>query len=114
MVLRGTQIQRRSEAKSSLALTQSLPHDLAKVYDRTGPLTSTVLGGVADLYLDELGTWTDSHGRKSFPATRAQCRVARLPRNQSPDAERIVYVPGHYPDCPDAIHLDRRDVGYVQ
>jgi hypothetical protein len=49
--------------------------------------------------------------RKSFSATRSSCRQARLPHNQLPDAEGTFYVPGHCPDRPDAVHLDRRDVG---
>ena len=88
MVLRGAQIQRCGQARCSLVSAQSFPHDLARLYGRTLPLTSTDLGGGADPYIDEVRTWTDSHGRKSLPATRARCRVARLPRNQSPDAER--------------------------
>jgi hypothetical protein len=31
-----------------------------------------------------------------------------------PDVEGIFYVPGHRPDRPDAVHLDRRDVGLMR
>jgi hypothetical protein len=49
--------------------------------------------------------------RKSFSATRSKRREARLPHNQLLDAEGTFYVPGHCPDRPDAVHLDRLDVG---
>lgn len=88
MVLRGAQVRWCGEVRCGLISAHSLPHDLVGLYGRTRPLTSTDLGGIADPHLDELGTWTDSHGRKSFPPTRARCRVARLPRSRSPDAER--------------------------
>jgi hypothetical protein len=57
------------------------------------PLTLTELGGTAGLYIDEVWTWIDSRGQKSFTATRTRCRVARLSRNQSPDAERAFMYP---------------------
>ena len=62
MVLRGTQIHWRGQARCGLVSAQSLPHDLARLYDRALSLTSTDLDGVADPYID----------------------VARLLRNQSP------------------------------
>ena len=87
MVLRGAQIHRRGQARCSLVSTRSLPHDLGRLYGRTGLFTSAGLGGVAGPCLDEVQIWTDSHGPKSFSATRSRRREARLPRNQLPDAE---------------------------
>ena len=117
MVLLGAQIQRCDLVKCSLISTQSLPplpHDLARIYGRLRPLTSTELCGIVGSYLDEIGTRIDSRGRKSFPSTRTRCRVARLSCNQSPDAERALYVPSHRPHRPDAIRLNRRDGGFVR
>ena len=114
MVHRGAPIQRYGQARCNLFSAQSLPHDLARLYGRVLPLTSTGLGGAADPYINALWTWADSHGPKSFSATRSRRREARLPRNQLPDAEGTFYVPGHCPDRPDAVHLDRRDVGLVR
>jgi hypothetical protein len=94
MVLRGAQIHRRGQARCSLVSTRSLPHDLARLYGRTGLFTSADLGGVAGPCLDEVQIWTDSHGPKSFSATRSRCREARLPRNQLPDAKSTFYVRG--------------------
>ena len=95
MVLRGAQIHRCGQAKCSLFSTQSLPHDLARLYGRMLPLTPADLGGAADPCLDALRIWTDSHGQKSFSAPRSRRRNARLPHNQLPDAEGTFYVPGH-------------------
>ena len=64
MVLRGEQIHRRGQAKCSLFSTQSLPHDLARLYGRTLLFTSANLGGVAGPCLDELWIWTESHGQE--------------------------------------------------
>ena len=114
MVLRGAQIHRRGQVKCSLFSTQSLPHDLARLYGRMLPLTPADLGGAADPCLDALRIWTDSHGQKSFSAPRSRRRNARLPHNQLPDAEGTFYVAGHCPDRPDAVHLDRRDVGLMR
>ena len=117
MVLLGAQIQRCDLVKCSLISTQSLPplpHDLAWLYGRVRPLTSTELCGIVGSYIDEIGNWIDSRGRKSFLSTRTRCRVARLSRNQSPEAERALYVPSHRPHCPEAVRLDRRDGGFVR
>ena len=117
MVLPGSQIQRCDLVKCSLISTQSLPplpHDLAWLYGRVRLLTSTELCGIVGSYIDEIGTWIDSRGRKSLPSTRTRCRVARLSRNQSPEAERALYVPGHRPHCPVAVRVDRRDGGFVR
>ena len=86
MVLRGAQIQPFSQARCSLFSTQSLLHDLARLYGRALPLTSPALGAVADLYIDELWTWQIlmSHGLRSLPAIRAKCCESPLPRNQLP------------------------------
>ena len=66
MVLRGAQIQRRGEARCGCVSAQSLPHDLAHLYGRVRPLTSTDLCYGASLYLDTLWPWTDSY--VSWPA----------------------------------------------
>lgn len=114
MVLRGAQIHRRGQARCSLVSTRSLPHDLARLYGRTGLFTSADLGDVAGLRLDEVQIWTDSHGPKSFSATRSRRREARLPRNQLLYAEGTFSVPGYWPDRSDAVHLDRRDVSLMR
>ena len=114
MVLRGAQIHRRGQAKCSLFSTRSLPHDLTRLYGRMLPFTSANLGGAAGPCLDELWIWTDSHGPESFSATRSSRREAHLPYSQFSDAEGTFYVPGHCPDRPDAVHLDRRDVGLMR
>ena len=114
MVLRGAQIHRRGQAKCSLVSTRSLPHDLARLYGQALPFTSADLGSVTGPCLDEVQIWADSHGPKSFSATRSRCREARLPRKQLPDAEETFYVPGHIPDRPDTVHLDRLDVGLMR
>ena len=117
MVLLGAQIQRCDLVKCSLISTPSLPplpHNLARLYGRVRPLTSTELCGIVGSSIDEIGTWIDSRGRKSFPSTRTSCRVARLSRNQSPEAERALDVPGHLLHRPEAVRLDRRDGGFVR
>lgn len=114
MVLRGAQIHRRGQAECSLVFTRSLPHDLARLYGRTGPFTSADLGSVAGPCLDKVQIWTDPHGPKSFSATRSRRREARLLDNQLPDVEGIFYVLGHCPDRSDAVHLDRRDVDLMR
>jgi hypothetical protein len=67
-------------------------------------------GPRADDLLGERSTVLDASER----GFRARGHVARLPRNQSPDAQRTVYVPGHGPDRPDVVHLDRRDLGLIR
>ena len=54
-----------------------------------------------------------SHGR--YRSLRlAQDVASRTCRtNRMPDAERTFHVPGHRPDRPDAVHLVRRDLGFV-
>lgn len=75
------------------------------------PVTDAWIDGPrTDDPLDERGTVLEVSERGS----RARGRVVRLPRNQSPEAERTVYVPGHCPDRPDVIHLDRRDLGLIR
>jgi len=114
MVLPGSQIQRCGLVRCRLLSTQSLPHNLPLLYGRDRPLTSTELCGIVGSSIDEIWTWINSRGRKSFPSTRTRCRVARLSCNQSPDAERALYVPSHRPHRPDAIRLNRRDGGFVR
>jgi len=114
MVLRGAQTHRREKTKCSLVSPRSLPIDLAHLYGRALPFTSVDLGGVAGPCLDEVQTWTDIHSPKLFSATRSSGREARLPRNQWPDSKETFYVPGHCPIRPDAVHLDRRDVGLMR
>ena len=93
MVLRGTQIHRLGQAKCSLVSTRSLPHDLARFYDRAGPFTSADLGGVAGPCLDEVQIWTDSHGPKSFSATRSRRRESRLPPTSCPMPKGLSMYP---------------------
>ncbi len=61
MVLRGAQIQPCGQARCGLFSAQSLLHDFDWLYGRALRLTSPDLAGVADSYIDELGTWADSH-----------------------------------------------------
>ncbi len=61
MVLRGAQIHRCGQAKCSLFSTQSLPHDLARLYGRARPFTSANLGNVAGLRLESVQILADSH-----------------------------------------------------
>ena len=114
MVLRGAQIHRRGQAKCSLLSIRSLPHDLAWLDGRALPFTSANLGNIADPRLDELWIWTDSHGPKSFSAPRSRRRNARLLHSQLPDAEGAFYVPDYCPDRPDAVHLDRCNMGLMR
>jgi hypothetical protein len=106
MVLRGTQIHRRGQAKCSLASTRSLPHDLARLYGRALLFTSADPGSVASPCLAEVRSGPILMAWKSFSATRSRRREARPPHNQLPDAEGTFYVPDH---CP-----DRRDVGLMR
>ncbi len=65
MVLRGAQIHRRGQVKCSLFSTQSLPHDLARLYGRMLPLTPADLGGAADPCLDALTSLTQEKPEQS-------------------------------------------------
>src|SRR5437870_6194518 len=106
MVLLGAQIQRCDLVKCSLISTQSLPplpHDLAWLYGRVRPLTSTELCGIVGSYIDEIGNWINSRGRKSFLSTRTRCRAAGFPGTHCPEAERAFYVPGHRPCVPGSV-----------
>ena len=89
MVLRGAQIQRCGEARCSFVPAQSLPHDLAQFYGRMLPLTSTDLGGGADPSIDELWTWTDSHG--SWPEI-VPCDSRKMSRI-APDTQPVAQCP---------------------
>jgi len=98
MVLRGAQRTWFGEAKYNLRSTPSLPHNRALLYDPTGSFMVADLGGEASPCLDEVQILTDFHTRKSFSATRSQCREVRFPRNQLPDAAGTFSVPGHCPE----------------
>jgi hypothetical protein len=114
MALRGAQIQRYGQARRSLVSAHALPHDLARLYGRTGLFTSVDLGGVAGPGLDEGQIWTDSLAWNAFATTQSRRYETRLPDNQLPDSEKTVSVPGHCLDRPDAVYLDRRDVGLMR
>lgn len=114
MALPGAQSQRYGKAWYNLLPAQSLPHNLAQLYGPTGPCTSADLGGVAASRPDEVKVWTDFHRRKWFSATRPRRRKTRLPRNQLTDAQEAFYVPDHCPDYPDAVHVDRCDMGLMR
>ncbi len=87
MALYRAQSQRYGEAWYNLLPAQSLPHNLAQLYDPTGPFTFADLGGVVSPYLDEVQVWTDHHRPKWFSTTRPRGRITRLPHNQLTDAE---------------------------
>ena len=114
MVHHGAQIQRCGRAKHNLCSAQSLPHNLARLYSRVLPFTSTDLGGGAAPHINARWAWADSHGQKSFPVTRTRCRVPRQLHNQLLNAERTCNVPDHCPDRTDVVRLDRRNVSLVQ
>lgn len=114
MVLREAPIYRNRQARCNLLSAQSLPHDLARLYDHASPFTSADLGGIADPYLEEVRTWADSHGQKSFAATRSRRRETYPLHSQLPHAEGIFYGPGYCPDRLDAIRLDHLDVGLMR
>ena len=114
MILRGAQIHQCGQASYNFLSSQSLPHNLAWLYDRAGLFTSADLVGIEGPCLEEVQIWTDSHGPKSFSETRSRRRKVPLQRNQLPDAEETFYVSGHCPDPPDAVHLDHRDVGLMR
>jgi hypothetical protein len=96
MVLHGAQSQQCDPLWCNLISAQSLPHDLARLYGRTGLFTSADLGGVAGPRLDMVRIWTDSHGTKSLPATPSRCCKSPLQRNHLPAAKGTFYVPGYF------------------
>ena len=114
MVLRGEQIHRRGQAKCSLVTTRSLPHDLVRLYRPALPFTSADLGGVAGPCLDEVQLWTDFHGPEIV-----LCDSIKTSRS-SPAAKLVARCRGNFlrtrswPDRPDAVHLNRRDVGLMR
>jgi hypothetical protein len=114
MAFHGAQSQLYGKAWYNLLPSQSLPHNLAPLYGPTGPCTSADLGGLAAPCLDKVQVRTDFHRLKWFSATRPRRRKIRLPRNQLTDAEEAFYVPDHCPDYPDAVHVDRCDMGLMR
>ena len=81
MVFRGAQTHRYGHASCSLLSTRSFPRDSAWLYCQALPFTSTDLGGIAGPRLEDVQTWTDSHGQKSFSVTRSRLsRIAPAPQ----------------------------------
>jgi len=114
MAFHGTQSQRCSKVRYDLLHVQSLPHNLAPLYSPSGPFTFADLGVVSSPCLDEIQGWTDFHRSKWFCATRSRRQKTRLPRNQLTHAEEAFYVPDHRPDHPDAVHMDRCNMGLMR
>lgn len=114
MAFHGAQSQPCGKAWYNLLSAQSLPHNLAQLYGPAGPFTFADLGSVVSPCLDEVQVWTDFHRPKWFSATRPRRRKTRLPRNQLTNAEGAFYVPDHCPDHPDAVHVDRCNMGLMR
>lgn len=103
MVLRRTQNQRCDQARCNLLSSQSLPHDLARLYGRTGLFTSADIVSIEGPCSMRYRSEPILMARKSFTATRSRrCEASRL-HNQLPDAKGTFYVPGHCPDRPGAV-----------
>ena len=114
MVLREAPIYRNSQARCNLLSTQSLPHDLARLYDHASPFTSADLDG--------------SPGPTS---KRYRPGLIHMARNRSLRLDRDVAKHTHCatsclrpkgfsmdpvisPDRLDAVRLDHLDVGLIR